>query len=88
MRHTFTAKTTNMKKCLLETPVDTYINPPDNTLKGFEITAFSVNGNPQDISKWNVTEEDNKKEMKDTSFKEHISVNFEYTTLVLSGSIV
>lgn len=73
MRHTFTAKTTNMQKCLLETPVNTYINPPDNTLKGFEITAFSVNGNPQDISKWNITEEDNNKEMKDT-YPKHYSL--------------
>lgn len=63
-RHTFKAKSINRKKCTLGTPINTYLKPPQEDLKAFELKSFKINGNQLDIKGWNVCEKNNDCEMK------------------------
>lgn len=79
-RHTFKAKTINRKKCILYTPINTYLKPPDDNIKAFDLKSFKINGDQIDISNWVVEELDNNEEMKNIyskhyTFKDIIAKN-------------
>lgn len=63
-RHTFKAKTINKKKCILRSPINTYLKPPTESIKPFELTSLKINNKPIDIKGFNLIEMDNQEEMK------------------------
>lgn len=79
-RHTFKAKSINRKRCLLRTPINTYLKPPQEDLKAFELKSFKINGRQIDIKDWDVCEKNNDNEMKNIypkhyTFEEIINKN-------------
>lgn len=69
MRHTFTAKTINNQKYILESPISTYLKPPFENSDALVLNKFTINNELQNIQNWQVSVEDNQKEMKDTYTK-------------------
>ena len=71
-RHTFTAKTVNKDKTILESPINTFLEPPSDHLEVFELDKFIINGEKQDVSDWQVTVEENRDTMQQ-SYSKHYS---------------
>lgn len=66
LRHTFTAKTINKQKCILESPINTYLKSSDENLEAFKLEKCKVDGQLQDISNWKIIGEDNTDNMQQT----------------------
>ena len=65
IRQTFTAKTVNKQKCVLKSPISTYLKPPSD-MEPLKITRFVINNEELDCSAWKLTSQSNNDELKNT----------------------